>query len=336
MGDLWRMPSPEPRYAIRIAARRSGLTAATVRAWERRYGAVQPVRSDTERRLYSDADIERLLRLRELTDRGHAIGRIAQLTTDALGELLEAERTLEARDAAQVRGETGAADARTGGSALRTGITLDDCERALVDLDGIALHRLLMRGMVELGPERFIERLVAPLCHSIGKQWEEGSLTVAHEHVASVALRNALGFLLETLQGAAGGPRLVATTPSEERHEFGAMMAAIVAAAAGWEVTYVGPDLPAADLGAAVRRRGARAVLLSIVAHHERAHLDAELRAARALVGPEVAIIVGGASAVAHAQTLADIGATLTEEFAVMRSVLERVAGRGAARALVR
>jgi MerR family transcriptional regulator, light-induced transcriptional regulator len=329
------MPSSEPRYAIRIAARRSGLTAATVRAWERRYGAVQPVRSGTARRLYSDADIERLLRLRELTDRGHAIGRIAQLTSEALAELLEAERALELRDMEQAQRDAGVAEDGAGTPSLRIGITLEDCERTLADLDGIALHRLLMRGMVELGPERFVERLVAPLCHSIGERWAEGSLTVAHEHVASVALRNALGFLLETMQGAAGGPRLVATTPPEERHEFGAMMAAIVAAAAGWEVTYVGPDLPAADLGAAVRERGARAVLLSIAAHHERARLDAELRAARDIVGPEVAIIVGGAAATRHAQTLAHIGATVTEEFAVMRSLLERVAGRGAARAPV-
>jgi len=153
--------------------------------------------------------------------------------------------------------------------------------------------------------------------------------------VASVALRNALGFLLETMQGAAGGPRLIATTPSEERHEFGAMMAAIVAAAAGWEVTYVGPDLPAADLGAAVHRRGARAVLLSIISPHGPARMQAELRATRAVVGPEVAIIVGGAAAAAHAETLADIGASLTEEFALMRTLLDRVAGRGAARAPV-
>ena len=325
------MPSSEPRYAIRIAARRSGLTAATVRAWERRYGAVQPARSGTERRLYSDADIERLERLRELTDRGHAIGRIAQLTTDALGELLEAERTLEARDVESGRGAGDVHDG-AGTAGLRTVITLEDCQRTLVELDGIALHRMLMRGMVELGPERFIERLVAPLCHSIGERWAEGSLTVAHEHVASVALRNALGFLLETMQGAAGGPRLVATTPAEERHEFGAMMAAIVAAAAGWEVTYVGPDLPAADLGTAVRHRGARAVLLSIISHHEPAPLEAELRAARAVVGPDVAIIVGGAAAAAHAETLAEIDATLTGEFARMRAVLDRVAGRGAAR----
>jgi MerR family transcriptional regulator, light-induced transcriptional regulator len=332
------MSTSEPRYAIRIAARRSGLTAATVRAWERRYGAVQPARSGTERRLYSEAEIERLRRLRELTDRGHAIGRIAQLTTDALGELLEAERALEAleaRNADQAGRGSGEADGGAGTVALRGAITLEDCERTLADLDGMSLHRMLMRGMVELGPERFIDRLVAPLCRAIGDRWAEGSLTVAHEHVASVALRNALGFLLETMQGAAGGPRLVATTPSEERHEFGAMMSAIVAAAAGWEVTYVGPDLPAADLGAAVQRRGARAVLLSIVSQHEPARMDAELRAARAVVGADVAIIVGGAAAAAHAETLAGIGAILTEEFTVMRTALDRVRGRGAARASV-
>src|SRR5687767_3141050 len=162
------MSSSEPKYAIRIAARRSGLTAATVRAWERRYGAVRPARSGTERRLYSDADIERLLRLRELTDRGHAIGRIAQLTTDALGELLAAERALEDRDAEPSAHGAGDADESASALALRAGISLGECERALFELDGISLHRLLMRGIVELGPERFIERLAAPLCHSIG------------------------------------------------------------------------------------------------------------------------------------------------------------------------
>src|SRR3954471_5204668 len=83
------LPSTVPRYPVRLVAARTGLSAHVLRAWERRYGVVSPTRSEGGQRLYSDLDIERLLRLRRLAERGHSISRIATLE---LSELVELEK----------------------------------------------------------------------------------------------------------------------------------------------------------------------------------------------------------------------------------------------------
>src|SRR4051794_35592575 len=85
------LPSTVPRYPVRLVASRTGLSAHVLRAWERRYGVVSPTRSEGGQRLYSDFDIERLLRLRRLAERGHSIGRIAALE---LSELVELEKAM--------------------------------------------------------------------------------------------------------------------------------------------------------------------------------------------------------------------------------------------------
>jgi len=67
------------QHPIQVAARRSGLTSDVIRAWERRYRAVEPGRSATNRRLYSDDDVERLLLLGQVTRAGRRIGDVAGL-----------------------------------------------------------------------------------------------------------------------------------------------------------------------------------------------------------------------------------------------------------------
>jgi DNA-binding transcriptional MerR regulator/methylmalonyl-CoA mutase cobalamin-binding subunit len=315
--------SETPRHTIRVATRRTGLTAATLRAWERRYGAVRPARSGTERRLYSDADIERLRLMRELAAQGHGVAQIARLPTDELARLAGEERaTTAARDAEAAR-EPGSAtpvvvaDLAAGRAMLRA------TERAVAALDAGELHRMLMRSIVELGPVRFLDEVAAPLCRCVGDEWERGSFAVAHEHLASVSLRQALGFLLETLRLPADrAPRLVAATPQGERHEFGAMMAAAIAATAGWSVTFLGADLPAADIAAAVRQTDARVLALSIVSASDLPLLESELRHLRDAVGAEIGIVAGGAGTAACAAALAEIGAQRLDALADLRPAL--------------
>ena len=81
----------EQRFSMKYVSRKTGLTPHTIRVWERRYNAVAPERSETNRRLYSESDVERLLLLRRATLLGHSIGRIAALTTDDLRELAEGD-----------------------------------------------------------------------------------------------------------------------------------------------------------------------------------------------------------------------------------------------------
>ena len=60
-------------HSIKIVAQRTGLSSHVIRVWERRYDAVSPRRTETNRRLYSDGDIERLKLLGEATEIGHTL-----------------------------------------------------------------------------------------------------------------------------------------------------------------------------------------------------------------------------------------------------------------------
>src|SRR5512144_289316 len=115
------IPSPSPRYPVRLVALRTGLSPDVLRAWERRYRVVTPTRTDGGQRLYSDLDVERLLRLRRLTDQGHAIGRIALLP---LPELVR----LEEEAPSSTPAHAGAAAAETVSAALQATRRLDDAE----------------------------------------------------------------------------------------------------------------------------------------------------------------------------------------------------------------
>lgn len=132
----------QPRHAIRVAAQRSGITTDTLRAWERRHGVVAPARSGTARRLYSDADIEHLRLLRELTARGHSIGHIAALPADELSTLLTSDGGSPSR--ASREDELAEAAARADG------------ERALAAMDGQGMRRVVRRATLEMKPDRVI------------------------------------------------------------------------------------------------------------------------------------------------------------------------------------
>ena len=81
----------EQGHPIRVVARRTGLTSHVIRVWEKRYGAVSPLRTPTNRRLYSDRDVERLQLLHRAILAGHSIGQIAQLPNERLRALVAAD-----------------------------------------------------------------------------------------------------------------------------------------------------------------------------------------------------------------------------------------------------
>lgn len=310
-----------PRYPIRVAARRAGLTTATVRAWERRYGAVEPARTETDRRLYSDTDIERLQLLRALVASGQSVSDLATLTTARLRTLVERERgPLEAAESDSPRRR---ARGRTTRERSATLVLLRACDQAVREMDAPRLQTLLSRALVGLPSRTFMDRVLVPLLRRIGRLWERGQITVAHEHAASVAVRQVLGWMLETFRASGESrrvfadqvpPAIIVATPQGERHEFGALMVSVLAAAAGWRVSYLGADLPADDIARAIKSSNARAVAVSIVSPHATSdELGRELWRLRRSIGQGPALLVGGTASAVHTGLLEELGAVRLE-----------------------
>jgi methanogenic corrinoid protein MtbC1 len=257
---------------------------------------VEPERTDTNRRLYSDEQVERLSLLRDVTQAGHSIGHVAKLPTEKLRQLTRASSGsgLVART---LRGAPGKPS------------FLDECVTAVKTLDSRALEEALKRAATELGAQGLLQRVVAPLAQTIGELWRDGAITAAHEHFASAVIRVFLGHTAKPFVGAENAPVIVVATPSGQLHELGALLVGAAAANLGWHVTYLGASLPAAEIAGAARQNRARAVALSLVYPEDDPRLEGELTRLHELLPREVALLVGGRAMPAYREVLEEIGA---------------------------
>jgi len=298
-------------HPIQTVVRRTGLSAHVIRIWEKRYGAVQPERTSTNRRLYSDEQIERLTLLREITRAGQSIGYVAKLPTEKLAQLAVASPA------------GGARTAPAGAPAEPASSFLDDSLAAVRALDARALERTLNRSETALGAVGMLRRVAAPLAQAIGDSWREGSITAAHEHFASAVLRTYLAQAAKPFAAGANEPVLVVTTPAGQLHELGALLAAAMAANLGWHVTYLGASLPAPEIAGAAKQNRARAVALSLVYPTDDPRMDGELTRLRELLPPEVALICGGSAIAGYRSVLDRIGARPIADLGQLSGVLD-------------
>lgn len=364
-------------YPIKVAARRSGLSPHVIRVWEKRYGAAQPGRTATNRRLYTDADIERLRLLRLATEAGHSIGQIAALPTAAV-------RTLVATDEQPIRhaivepaasgraAGSGPADAGDGvglaavpqepvnGSrhaggvspALRPGGDRPEeelesampaaalatpgapnspssfIEAALVAVqrfDTPALEAVLAQASVHHSPLRLLEDVIQPLMARIGDMWHQGILRIADEHMAAAAVRSFVDSLRSAFAGSSTASHLIVTTPAGQLHEIGALAVCVLAGREGWRATYLGPNLPAAEIARAVHQSPARAVALSLGYPDDDPHLPGELVRLRQCLPAETALLVGGPTACRHEELLTRLGSVCLPSLGALAGALEQL-----------
>ena len=301
----------DAQYPIRAVARLTGLSAHVIRIWEQRYAAVEPSRTATNRRLYGQEHIERLLLLRQVTQGGHSIGQVAKLPTGHLRRL--AARATSPRNGAQVSKTV----------AQSTPWLLDECLAAIKALDAHALEGALKRGARELGALGLLQRVIAPLAQSIGDSWRDGAMTAAHEHFATAALRVFLGNAASPFGSLAHAPVLVVATPAGQIHELGALIAGALAADLGWQVTYLGASLPAAEIAGAARQCQAKAVALSLVYPEDDPRLEGELARLRESLPAEIALLVGGRAVPAYHRFLVRLGAIPIDDLVHLGAVLD-------------
>jgi methanogenic corrinoid protein MtbC1 len=303
----------EERYPIGVVARRTGLSKDVLRVWESRYAVVSPARSESGRRLYSEEDVERLALLRQATSGGWSIGEVAGRSTEELRDLVIPTRaTVAVRDGGAVPDELVA-----------------ECLAAIDVMSAGRLEATLSRAIVELPATVFLDGVVTKLLEEIGNRWQSGILDPGQEHLASMAVRTALARVISDIQPGDSAPGILVATPTGEDHELGAMMAAAAAASSGWRTIYIGVDLPAEDIAAAVRRTRTEAIGLSLVAANGKsslARVSAQLDRLRDEVGPGVKIFLGGRAAASHADVAARIGAERLSDLPAFRARLESLA----------
>lgn len=285
--------APEGKYRIGVVTRLTGLSADVVRVWERRYGAIRPARSDGGTRLYSDADITRLRKLQQAVEKGHGIGQAAKLADAELDQIVS--------DSEQV------------GGAIDVHSTVRERFLDAIQKMDVAAADLELSRAATLFPARVLTmNIIAPILDEVGERWVHQEFGVAHEHVASGLLRNLLSSLFRLYPPSGHAETIVLATPATERHEFGVLLAALLAATRGWRVVYLGVDLPSEDIAFAVRLTGARCLALSVATHSPQ--IEEELEALSRLLPDSTRVWIGGAEAATYRQFIERAGWSLMRD----------------------
>lgn len=251
------MTENDSQYSMRLVTRLTGLSPDTVRAWERRYGAVVPRRTEGNTRKFSSEDVRRLSLLKEAIERGHRIGDIARMPEAALKALTEVESSMSPPTLV----ETTEGDiAKNAFEKLRR-----DYLAAIRKFDVQPARDMIARASTVLNPRDFILEVILPIMRETGDLWERGELTIAQEHLISMQIRGLLESIMRLSSPHPGVPRIVVATPSGQIHEFGALAGSLWAGMRGFDVIYLGADVPTDDLIDAMDRSQSDVLLLSVV-----------------------------------------------------------------------
>ena len=278
------MPT-RPLFRIGELSRRVGVSAELLRAWERRYGLLEPERSEGGFRLYGDADETRVRLMQLHLDNGISAAEAARLAL--------AEETAASEEGAQAP-ETSARDA------------IDRLRDSLDRYDDAAAHAVFDDLLAQLTLDTTLRDVLMPYLHELGERWERGDVDVAQEHYASALIRGRLLGLARGWGRGVGPHAILAGAPGEQ-HDLGLIAFGLALRARGWRITYLGQDTPVQDIARTALRLQPQLVVVTATTRRRFAAAAPDLEALAqaapvALAGP------GATSRIA-----ADVGASVLE-----------------------
>ena len=251
-------------YSIKAITALTGLSAETLRAWERRYDCITPHRSENGRRSYSQTDLEKLKLLAELTRNGHAIGKIAGLECEQLRQVQQ--QATDHQDAS-------------------LSFLCNQIMEALQDYRIERCEQLLKRALIANEPLDYARDILLPTLTCVGQLWHEEKINIAQEHMFSSCVKRLVMAMVNQLhQPSANNPSMLFATPSGEPHEFGILLCSLVAAAERYNCYYIGADLPAKDLIDAYRHLQPDVMVLGLVKNPPEMQTIKEIEAIAAAV----------------------------------------------------
>lgn len=269
-----------PWLSIGALSRATGIAVETLRTWESRYGFPVPERKASGHRVYPVAAVPRLRRVAQALSLGHRAGQVVGASEESLAKLLES---------------SAAAPSPSPHSSVP--LPPEDLPALLHHVkafDADRLTRQFLSDWARMGPVEFLEARIGPLVRAVGEGWEQHELEIRHEHFLSERIGDMLRSLRMPLEERATGPLVVFATLPGEAHGLGLQMSALVLAAAGCRILYLGTEVPVVQVAALARDLAARAVAISISSATKGQASAAALRKLREALPRRVALVAGG------------------------------------------
>lgn len=271
---------PSELFPIRAASTLTGVNAITLRAWERRYGLIQPLRTDKGHRLYNQQHIDLINHIIELLDKGISIGQVKEY----LAQQQPHSKPDDIWHNYQQR-------------MINAIVRFDDRALEHTYNDALALHPI----------DLVTQKLILPLLQSLGERWANQQGSVAEEHFFGCYLRNKLGARFHHESSRAQGPLLLAACLPGEHHEIGLLLASLTIMAHGYRIILLGADTPLAELSAPAKQTQAEAILLSGSISPQQEVVTEQL--AKLVYDCGVPVYVGGKTALLHHDEIQHAGA---------------------------
>jgi DNA-binding transcriptional MerR regulator/methylmalonyl-CoA mutase cobalamin-binding subunit len=260
-------------YPIQTVSLRTGLSPHVIRAWERRYNVVEPIRSEG-RRLYSEADVAYLSLLKQAVENGNRIGSVASLSVEELRS--------------RVWGPTAGVEPRQ---------LSERVARALSHAAATDARRFdaeLYEAVQTYGDNAVVEAFIFPVLRELGERWREGKAHIAEEHLVTAIIRSYFSSRLRDLVPPADAPMVVIASLEGELHDIGALAGAVRAREAGWNATFLGANTPAEAMADVAANTGARVVIVVITMEESEASITVQLDRLSASLPRETDIAIAG------------------------------------------
>ncbi len=280
-------PDKTPTFNMKVVVQETGIKPDTLRAWERRYGLPEPERTDGGHRLYSEYDIELLKWLMGRQEEGMSISRAVKLWKQLLGDGKDPLVSTPAPVAheplpSQTKQISGDMVTQARENWVRACLNFNEVEAQQVLSQAFALYP------VELVSQEVLQKGIA----AIGQGWYEGKVTVQQEHFASELAVRQLEALLASMVSATRHGRILVACPPDEQHTFGALMLTLLLRRRGWEVIYLGANVPLVRMQESLETIKPHLVVLSSQTLHTASTM---LEMADFLQDNEIPLAYGGA-----------------------------------------
>lgn len=230
-------------YKIRQVIDLTGVSEFLLRIWEHRYAALDPVRTKSGRRLYTESDILKARALLTLTQQGYRVGDIAQKSLAELNQML-----LKSAIAPE---ESGA------------GPVVKEIMKNVSAFQWQEARALIIKDIKKGKSLNWIHNVIVPLLAEMGRQVDKGDISIAQEHILSAIIKESLAFRFKKKSLAENRPRIVFAAPEGDFHDIGIMIASHIASELKANTLFLGPHMPKNELAAVCVRYKATHLLLS-------------------------------------------------------------------------
>jgi DNA-binding transcriptional MerR regulator len=264
----------EKLYTIGTVSKLTGVGAITLRAWERRYGLIEPVRKESGHRLFTREHIDQINRITALTQQGVRISQISS-------EMLESEP---------------AADTGAGGENTVWKDYLNSMVAAIIGFDEDRLEEIYNQALSLYPIALVTRRLLTPLLIELGLRWEKSEGSIAEEHFFAFYLRNKLGARYHHRTRGNRGPLLLMAGLPGEYHEMGLLLFSLAAHEAGYRILPLGANMPLDELAPLARKKHCSAIVLSGAIEPSKETLSSDLP--DLVNNSPVPVVIGGLSSV--------------------------------------